>query len=103
MSEAITSFSDFGFITSDTVLDGLSMAIEQIPDVIFIDFHLDIRSGARFVAALRKKSWLFNIPVYAITDSDRKKEEFKRMGFTDVYRKPIEFKKLLTETLDSIL
>lgn len=76
--------------------DGIRVAIEIVPDMIFLDAHMPVMSGIQALGAMRSYEILKNVPII-MASSDafgEAGEEFLAAGANDFLRKPIGSKEL---------
>jgi len=77
-----------------TATDGLEMARENVPEMIFCDIGLPGEmDGYEFAHAVRSDKLLWNIPLIAVSGygSDQHRARAKEAGFDRIFRKPLKF------------
>ena len=90
--------------------EGLRLAEERVPDVIFLDIMMPERGGMSTLVALRKHSVLGQVPVIFVTGIQSQLTEdfeaylgrFKHYRADAFIEKPVK-PELLLETLDRVL
>ncbi|MEP0869552.1 response regulator [Trichocoleus desertorum AS-A10] len=86
----VLSLGNYSFITATNGLMALSMAEEQLPDLILLDVMLPDLDGAEIVRCLRRNPETLRIPVIAVTAMARKedRDRFLEAGCNDYISKP---------------
>lgn len=90
----LLAFHGYRTLEAATALDGVSMAAEELPDLIVMDVQLPGLDGVSALALLRSDPLTANIPVVALTAYALQSEQlrFERAGFDKCITKPIDIK-----------
>jgi CheY-like chemotaxis protein len=91
-------------ITATNGLDGIEMALDQLPDLILLDIHLPGLSGLEVFKKLEDRKETNGIPVIALS-ADAMQENINitlEMGFASFVTKPIRVLEFLN-IIDNIL
>ena len=102
--------NDWEALTANSAEEGLRLAEERVPDVIFLDIMMPERGGMSTLVALRKHSVLGQVPVIFVTgiqshlteDFEAYLGRFKHYRADAFIEKPVK-PELLLETLDRVL
>lgn len=95
MMKIMLGIYGFEVIEARDGYEAVEKALEEVPDLIFMDLSMPILGGLESTRAIRDHSHLKQIPIVAITGYDKFYEERARaVGCTDVLPKPIDFAKL---------
>ena len=102
--------NDWEALTANSAEEGLRLAEERVPDVIFLDIMMPERGGMSTLVALRKHSVLGQVPVIFVTGIQSQLTEdfeaylgrFKHYRADAFIEKPVK-PELLLETLDRVL
>jgi len=102
--------NDWEALTANSAEEGLRLAEERVPDVIFLDIMMPERGGMSTLVALRKHPVLGRIPVIFVTgiqshlteDFEAYLGRFKYYHADAFIEKPVKPERLL-ETLESVL
>ena len=97
-------------LTANSAEEGLRLAEEQVPDVVFLDVMMPERGGMSTLVALRKHPVLGQVPVIFVTgiqshlteDFEAYLDRFKHYHADAFLEKPVT-PELLLETLDKVL
>ena len=78
-------------------MDGVRLAIDNIPDLILMDIQLPDISGIQALALIREQDALSRVPVLAVSASVMPEEQQKIVtsGFDAFIAKPINIKQFL--------
>jgi len=91
--------NDYHVLQARNGVDGISLASQQIPDLILLDIQLPIMDGYIVARELRKKPELGKVPIIAVTSyampGDR--EHALEAGCTGYIEKPINPETFITE------
>jgi len=73
-------------------LDGVKIALEEVPDIILLDIQLPGMDGYAIAGALRKHDALRTVPIIAVTSYAMvgDKERIMKAGATGYIEKPID-------------
>ena len=78
-------------------LEGVNMALSEVPEIILLDMSLPVRDGWDAAGKLKADPSTSNIPILALTahamEGDR--EKALEAGCDDYDTKPVNFKRLL--------
>ena len=93
----ILEFNDYKTIGASTAEDGISLAREQLPDLIVMDIRLPGMSGNEAMKILRNDEQTSQIPGIAVTASvmEEDKQGILSAGFAGYHEKPIDHKQFL--------
>ena len=97
-------------LTANSAEEGLRLAEERVPDVVFLDVMMPERGGMSTLVALRKHPVLGQVPVIFVTgiqshlteDFEAYLDRFKHYHADAFLEKPVT-PELLLETLDKVL
>jgi len=96
--EALQSVSTALYTSINDPVDALKRLVhsEIVPDVIFLDLNMPVMSGMEFLAEIKKKDIIKNIPVIIFSTSqfDEIKRQAKNHGAHDFISKPSDFNEL---------
>ena len=96
--EALQAISTASYTSINDPVDALQKLIhnEIFPDVIFLDLNMPVMSGMEFLAEIKKKDTIKNIPVIIFSTSqfDEIKLQAKINGTHDFISKPSDFNEL---------
>lgn len=86
---------------------GISLAMNNIPDVIICDYHMPFMNGLTTLETIRKIENLKNTPVIVASTGITKQQEnsYKKLGVCWCFHKPIdiiEVKDKILEVLQSL-
>ena len=100
----LLELEDYSVITAHNGKAGLSLAKENIPDIILCDVLMPEASGFQVIDGLKKDTATAHIPFIFLTASVEKKEVEKafEMGADGYIRKPFEAEELF-ETMKRCL
>jgi two-component system, sensor histidine kinase and response regulator len=84
-------FEQYEIITALNGFEGLTIAQEQMPDLIITDIMMPVMDGIKFLNTLRRRPEAANIPVIAVTSFTKKMNEksLVSVGFKAVVFKPL--------------
>ncbi len=84
-------FEQYEIITALNGFEGLKIADEQMPDIIFTDIMMPVMDGIKFLNTLRRRPETAKIPVIAVTSFTKKMNEksLLNLGFKGVIIKPL--------------
>ncbi len=90
-------YHDFDVITAENGFEGLTIAQQELPDLILTDIMMPVMDGIRLFNDLRREEKTLSIPVIAMTSFLKKitRKSLITMGFSAVVSKPIERNRLL--------
>ena len=85
-------------------MDGVRLAIDNLPDLILMDIQLPDISGIQALALIREQDALSRVPVLAVSASVMPEEQQKIVtsGFDAFIAKPINIKQFI-DTVQSFL
>lgn len=91
-------------LTAETAEQGLSMAMQQLPDLILLDINLPGMSGYDVLKHLRTQDITRNIPTVAVSANAMPKDiqQGRDAGFVDYITKPINIQRF-NDMLETIL
>ena len=91
LARDVLRYAGFRTIEARTGGDGISLAVEHLPDLVLMDVRLPDMDGSEVVRRLKADERTAGIPVVALTamamSGDR--ERFLEDGFDDYLEKPI--------------
>lgn len=81
---------DYSILAANNGIDGLSIAKEQLPDLILLDIILGDTHGHDVCRALKNDPQTKDIPVIFVTSQDTPEDELEglELGAVDYFRKP---------------
>ena len=99
--------SGYRTLESESAEEGLRLALEQVPDLVIMDYRLPGMDGITAMAALQNDVRTRKIPAVALTASAMPADRDRMMaaGFRAYRRKPIKVQELLSvvrEVLDTV-
>jgi CheY-like chemotaxis protein len=75
--------------------EAVETAINDKPDLIFMDIGMPLLDGVQATAAIREHDGLADIPILAVTGyAEFYRDKAEAAGCTDVIRKPLDFNRL---------
>jgi two-component system cell cycle response regulator DivK len=91
LARDVLRFAGFRTLEAGTAAEGISLALEQIPDVVLMDIRLPDMDGTEAVRRLKAEPRTARIPVVAVTSFAMKgdRERFLAEGFDGYLEKPI--------------
>lgn len=94
LARDVLRFAGFRTLEAGTAGDGLTLATENLPDVILMDIRLPDMDGTEALRHLRREERTARIPVVALTSFAMKgdRERFLDEGFDGYLEKPISIK-----------
>jgi two-component system, cell cycle response regulator DivK len=94
LARDVLRFAGFRTVEAATGGEGVSLAIEHLPDVILMDIRLPDMDGTDAVRLLKAEPMTAGIPVVALTSFAMKgdRERFLAEGFDGYLEKPISVK-----------
>jgi two-component system cell cycle response regulator DivK len=94
LARDVLRFAGFRTVEAGTGEEGVSLAVEQLPDVILMDIRLPDMDGTAAVRELKNDTRTAGIPVVALTSFAMKgdRERFLAEGFDGYLEKPISVK-----------
>jgi two-component system cell cycle response regulator DivK len=94
LARDVLRFGGFRTVEAGTGGEGVSLAVEQLPDVILMDIRLPDMDGTAALRELKNDTRTAGIPVVALTSFAMKgdRERFLAEGFDGYLEKPISVK-----------
>jgi two-component system cell cycle response regulator DivK len=91
LARDVLRFAGFRTLEAGTAGEGLSLAAEQLPDLVLMDIRLPDMDGTAALQRLRDDERTAGIPVVALTSFAMKgdRERFIAAGFDGYLEKPI--------------
>ena len=91
LARDVLEFAGFRTLEAAGGVEGLALAVEHRPDLIFMDIRMPDMNGTEVVRKLRQNERTAAIPVVALTSSTMKgdRERFLADGFDGYLEKPI--------------
>jgi two-component system cell cycle response regulator DivK len=91
LARDVLRFAGFRTLEAGTAAEGISLALEHIPDVVLMDIRLPDMDGTEAVRRLKDEPRAARIPVVAVTSFAMKgdRERFLAGGFDGYLEKPI--------------
>lgn len=91
LARDVLRFAGFRTLEAGTAAEGISLALEHIPDVVLMDIRLPDMDGTEAVRRLKDEPSTTRIPVVAVTSFAMKgdRERFLAEGFDGYLEKPI--------------
>jgi two-component system, cell cycle response regulator DivK len=91
LAREVLQFAGFRTVEAACGVEGVSLAIEHLPDLILMDIRMSDLNGTEAVLKLREDERTAAIPVVALTSSTMKgdRERFLADGFDGYLEKPI--------------
>lgn len=98
MQKGLLSSSYVQIVTAANGLEALTVARQELPDLIITDNNMPIMDGITYCQELRKDPQLKHIPVIMISNASKPSDiqEYLAKGFNDFIPKPIDSKLYLT-------
>lgn len=92
----VLTFAGYDVRAARTAEDGLSMAIEEPPDLVLMDIELPGMDGAEALVRLRESARTARVPVVAVTALAMKQDRERLLGngFDGYLAKPISVRAL---------
>jgi two-component system cell cycle response regulator len=91
LMERLTQFLNHDASTCISVTDGLTMAVQEQPDLVFVDMQMTSLDGVEFTRKLRSNPATQHIPC-VILSADKTKQEVaaaKEVGANGFFLKPV--------------
>lgn len=84
-------------LLADDGQDGVALARQEVPDLIFMDIQMPRMNGVAALRCLRQNNATQSIPVLALTSYAMKgdRERFLLEGFNDYMEKPISMDRFI--------
>jgi two-component system cell cycle response regulator DivK len=94
LARDVLRFAGFRTLEAGTGGEGVSLALEHVPDVVLMDIRLPDMDGTTAVRQLKDNARTAEIPVVALTSFAMKgdRERFLAEGFDGYLEKPISVK-----------
>jgi two-component system cell cycle response regulator DivK len=94
LARDVLRFAGFRTLEAGTGGEGVSLALEHLPDVVLMDIRLPDMDGTTAVRQLKDRARTAQIPVVALTSFAMKgdRERFLAEGFDGYLEKPISVK-----------
>jgi two-component system cell cycle response regulator DivK len=94
LARDVLRFAGFRTLEAGTGGEGVSLALEHLPDVVLMDIRLPDIDGTTAVRQLKDRARTAQIPVVALTSFAMKgdRERFLAEGFDGYLEKPISVK-----------
>ena len=91
LARDVLRFAGFRTLEAGRAAEGISLALEHIPDVVLMDIRLPDMDGTEAVRRLKDEPRTARIPVVAVTSFAMKgdRERFLAEGFDGYLEKPI--------------
>ena len=96
LARDVLAFAEFRTLTAASAGEGVSLALEHLPDVILMDIRLPDIDGTEAAARLKAEPRTASIPIVALTSLAMKgdRERFLALGFDGYLEKPISVREL---------
>ncbi|MBV1921920.1 MAG: twitching motility response regulator PilH [Pseudomonadales bacterium] len=94
----------FEIITAENGADGVSVARQELPDVVLMDVVMPGLNGFQATRQISKNEETKHIPVIIVTTKDQETDKVwgRRQGASDYLTKPVDEAKLL-ETIKRVM
>jgi len=91
LARDVLQFAGFRTLEADGGKQGVSLALEHLPDLVLMDIRMPDMNGAEALRQLRDDDRTARIPIVALTSSTMKgdREQFLTAGFDGYLQKPI--------------
>ena len=91
LARDVLQFAGFRTLEADGGVQGVSLAIEHVPDLVLMDIRMPDMNGTEALRRLRGDERTASIPIVALTSSTMKgdREQFLDAGFDGYLQKPI--------------
>jgi two-component system cell cycle response regulator DivK len=91
LARDVLQFAGFRTLEADGGVQGVSLAIEHVPDLVLMDIRMPDMNGTEALRRLRGDERTAQIPIVALTSSTMKgdREQFLDAGFDGYLQKPI--------------
>jgi len=88
----VKRLGDVEALTFTDPKDALLRCNETVPDLVLLDYHMPVMSGAEFLEAFRKSEHCKDIPVIMITGEENKDVLYNALftGANDFLQKPVD-------------
>jgi two-component system, cell cycle response regulator DivK len=96
MLEILLGLKGYSVLSAADGQSALELALETLPDLIFLDLELPRRDGLSVARDLRSHSNFENVPIIILSGHDpvEHKQSAMDAGCTDYLLKPLDFEKL---------
>lgn len=91
LARDVLQFAGFRTLEADGGVQGVTLAIEHVPDLVLMDIRMPDMNGTEALRRLRGDERTARIPIVALTSSTMKgdREQFLDAGFDGYLQKPI--------------
>lgn len=91
MKRFIQKETDYELLQADSADDGMALALREKPDLVILDLTLGDKNGEDIARALRDIKGFDNRPLIAVTASNKDESKLLSIGFSAVFRKPLNY------------
>ena len=91
LARDVLRFAGFRTLEAEDGSEGVSLALEHLPDLVLMDIRMPDMNGTQALRLLRADERTARIPIVALTSSTMKgdREQFLSDGFDGYLQKPI--------------
>ena len=88
----LLSKADYDVVTTDQPLKGVQLAMQEKPDLIFLDINMPKRNGWSLFSQLRSQQGMEDVPVVILTSDahDESVELAVELGAASYLKKPVD-------------
>lgn len=92
---AFKNHAYFELVVAGTSIDGLATTIKAKPSIVLIALCKGNKNGEELAKTLGSIPAFINTPICALTGPEISQQQLNNMGFTMVFRKPIDYPELI--------
>jgi two-component system, cell cycle response regulator DivK len=91
LARDVLRFAGFRTLEAEGGTEGVSLAVEHLPDLVLMDIRMPDMNGTEALRRLKDDARTSGIPILALTSSTMKgdREQFLAVGFDGYLQKPI--------------
>jgi diguanylate cyclase (GGDEF)-like protein len=92
---AFKNHAYFELVVAGTAIDGLATTIKAKPSIVLIALCKGNKDGEELTKTLASIPAFLNTPICAVTGAEVSQKQLNDMGFTIIFRKPIDYPELI--------